>query len=45
MRQKRHNTDDIIRLLHEADGNSVETLCRQHTSSQIFTDGGRNSVG
>ena len=31
MRQKRHNTDEIIRLLREADsGKSVEALCREH---------------
>jgi len=31
MRQKRHNTDEIIRLLREADsGKSVEVLCREH---------------
>jgi putative transposase len=31
MKQKRHKTEEIIRILREADsGKSIESLCREH---------------
>jgi putative transposase len=31
MKQKRHKTEEIIRILREADGGkSIESLCREH---------------
>ena len=31
MKQKRHKTEDIIRILPEADsGKAIESLCREH---------------
>lgn len=35
MKQKRHKTEEIIRILRQADGEqTVETVCREHNISE-----------
>ena len=35
MKQKRHKTEEIIRILRQADGEqTVETVCREHNVSE-----------
>jgi putative transposase len=35
MKQKRHSTEEIIRILRDADsGKAIEELCREHNISQ-----------
>ena len=35
MKQKRHSTEEIIRILRDGDsGKTVETVCREHNISQ-----------
>lgn len=33
MKQKRHTTEEIIRILREADGKDPEAVCRKHNVS------------
>ena len=46
MKQKKHSTEEIIRILRQADGDgTIESICREHNISKAtFIDGVANTA-
>ena len=45
MKQKRYTTKQIIRILRQADsGQTIEKICREHTSQKAASIAGRRNT-